>query len=122
MSNKKITDAVEIMDRRYRDQVANWDEEVAEEEMRVRVGITILRLRQAAGLTQQELAERMKITQSMLSQIENADYEGGALDMLWRVCKALHIELDFSCRERGSRKKTCHIALSSVLSKPVRLA
>ena len=114
MPKKKTTDAVEIMDRRYREQVPNWDEEVAEEEMRVRVGLAILTLRQKAGLAQQELAGRMKITQSMLSQLENGDYEGSALDMLWRACKALRIGLDFSCRAPGGRQKSCDVALTPV--------
>jgi DNA-binding XRE family transcriptional regulator len=108
---KRITDAVEILDRRYREQVPNWDDEVLEEELRVRVGIAIVKMRKAAGLTQEQLAERAGITQSMMSQLENADYEGSALDMLWRVCKALRMELDLSCGEPGSRKKTCKVAL-----------
>lgn len=112
MSKNKTSDALEIMDRRYREQIPNWDEEVAEEEMRVRVGLAILQLRQTAHLTQQEFAKTMGITQSMLSQLENGDYEGGSLDMLWRACKALHIGLDFSCRKPGRRRKSCGVALA----------
>lgn len=106
----KTTDAVEILDRRYCDQVPNWDDEVIEEELRARVGIAIVKMRKEAGLTQQQLAESMGVTQAMVSQLENADYDGSALDMLWRVCKALHKELDFSYGDPGSRKKTLRIA------------
>ena len=99
MSGKRITDAAEILDLRYRKQVSNWDEEVREEELRVRVGIAIIQMRKDAGLTQQQLAERVGVTQSMVSQLENGDYEGSALDMLWRVCKILRKELAFTCQE-----------------------
>jgi len=105
MSGKKTTDAIEILDRRYREQIQNWDEEVLEEELRVRVGVAIIKMRKEAGITQQQLADRMVITQSMVSQLENGDYEGSALDMLWRVCKVLRKELEFSFREPGSRRK-----------------
>lgn len=110
--SKKITEATEVLDRRYKNQITNWDEEVAEEELRVKVGIAILKLRQKHNLTQQQLAERMNITQPMLSKLENADYDGSALDMLWRVCKALEVELDFSCREPGTEKDYCDIHIA----------
>jgi transcriptional regulator with XRE-family HTH domain len=115
MLKNKTSDAIEIMDRRYREQIPNWDEEVAEEEMRVRVGLAILQLRQTAHLTQQEFAKTMGITQSMLSQLENGDYEGGSLDMLWRACKALHIGLDFSCRSRGGEEEAVELRLRNRL-------
>jgi len=112
MSGKKrTTDAIEILDRRYREQVPNWDDEVLEEELRVRVGVAIVKMRQDAGLTQQQLADSMGVTQSMVSQLENADYEGSALDMLWRVCKALHKELDFTYGEPGARRRKRKVAL-----------
>ena len=112
MSGKKtrVSDGVEILDRRYRDQVPNWDDEVLEEELRVRVGIAIIKMRKEAGLTQQQLADAMGVTQSMVSQLENADYEGSALDMLWRVCKALGKELDFSYGVPRSHRKSRKVA------------
>lgn len=109
---KRTTDAVEILDRRYREQVPNWDDEVLEEELRVRVGVAIIKMRKEAGLTQQQLADSMGVTQSMVSQLENADYDGSALDMLWRACKAMHKELDFLCSDPGSRKRSCRVALN----------
>lgn len=43
----------------------------------------------AAGLTQQQLAEKVGTTQSVISQLEDADYEGHSLSMLRRVAAAL---------------------------------
>ena len=62
---------------------------------------------------QQQLADRVGVTQSMVSQLENGDYEGSALDMLWRVCKVLRKELEFSFREPGSRRKRRGAAVTS---------
>lgn len=111
MSKKKTTDAVEIMDKRY-GGTPEWDEMVQEENLKLRVGIAVYNLRKEAGLTQKQLADTVGITQAMVSQVENADYEGSALEMLWRICRALHKELDFSCREPGSSKESCQVALS----------
>jgi transcriptional regulator with XRE-family HTH domain len=53
--------------------------------------------RKAAGLTQQQLADAVGTTQSVISQLESADYDGHSLSMLRRIGQALnmrvHIEL-----------------------------
>jgi predicted XRE-type DNA-binding protein len=113
MSKKQISDAVEILDHRYRETVPDWDDAVAEEDLKMRVGIAIIQLRKDASLTQKQLAERMAITQAMVSQLENADYEGSALDMLWRACKALHIGLDLICKEPNTQRNSCEVSLTS---------
>jgi DNA-binding XRE family transcriptional regulator len=102
MHGTKTTDAVEILHNRYADQIVDLDQEVLDEELKVRVGLAIIKMRKEATITQQQLAEMMGITQSMVSQLENADYDGSALDMLWRACKVLHKRLDFNCEESES--------------------
>lgn len=109
----ETTDAIEILDRRYREQVPDWDQQVAEEEMRTRVGIAILAMRRHANLSQQELADRVGITQPMLSQLENADYDGSSLDMLWRVCKSLSLSLEFSCKDLTTGESACSVPLET---------
>lgn len=49
----------------------------------------IRELREAAALTQRELAERIDSTQSVISRLESDDYEGHSLSMLYRVAEAL---------------------------------
>jgi len=49
----------------------------------------IYRLRTAAGLTQQHLAKLVGTTASVISRLEDADYEGHSLAMLRRVAAAL---------------------------------
>jgi predicted transcriptional regulator len=48
-----------------------------------------------AGLTQTQLAEKVGTTQSVISQLEDADYDGHSLSMLRRVAAALqsHVEV-----------------------------
>jgi len=55
-----------------------------------KVSKLIRRLRKEAGLTQSELAERVGTTQSVISRLENDDYEGHSLSMLYRISAALN--------------------------------
>jgi predicted transcriptional regulator len=47
-----------------------------------------------AGLTQQQLAERVGTKQSVIARLEDADYEGHSLSMLQRIASALHHKLE----------------------------
>ena len=59
-----------------------------------RVAQLIYDARTAAGLTQQQLADAVGTTQSVISQLEDADYQGHSLTMLRRIAKALHRKLE----------------------------
>ena len=54
-----------------------------------RVAQMIYDARAASGLTQVELAEAVGTTQSVISQLEDAEYEGHSLSMLRRIAEAL---------------------------------
>ena len=94
---KSTTDAVEILHRRFfrgqpeRQRVldeARADDEVARK---------IYELRKKAGLTQAQLAKIIGTTASVISRLEDADYEGHSLAMLRRIAGALHkrVEIRF---------------------------
>jgi Helix-turn-helix. len=94
---KSTTDAVEILHRRFfrgqpeRQRVleeARADDEVARK---------IYELRKKAGLTQAQLAKMIGTTASVISRLEDADYEGHSLAMLRRIAAALHkrVEIRF---------------------------
>jgi transcriptional regulator with XRE-family HTH domain len=53
------------------------------------VALQIAALRQQAGLSQKELAHRLKTSQQQISRLESPGYEGHSLSMLRRVAKAL---------------------------------
>jgi ribosome-binding protein aMBF1 (putative translation factor) len=47
-----------------------------------------------AGLTQQQLAERIGTKQSVVARLEDADYEGHSLSMLRRIADAVGKRLE----------------------------
>ena len=88
----KTSDAVEILKRK-----TGIDPDVDPQMLQIaedyRVAQMIYDARHAAGLTQQELAEAIGTSQSVISQLEDADYEGHSLSMLRRIAGALHLKL-----------------------------
>jgi ribosome-binding protein aMBF1 (putative translation factor) len=58
------------------------------------VGKLIYDARQAAGLTQVQLAKLVGTDQAVISRLEDADYEGHSLAMLRRIAQALGKRLD----------------------------
>ncbi len=62
---------------------------VEEERVNLQVALAIRMARDEAGLTQKALAEMVGTTQSVISRLEDADYEGHTLKTLERIAKAL---------------------------------
>jgi len=60
---------------------------------RASLGLRIARLRTDRGLSQAQLAERVKTTQSVISRYESADYVNYNLQTLRRLAVALDTEL-----------------------------
>ena len=75
---KKTADAVEILHRRYINGDKKREAELEEERLHARVARQIYDLRCGAGLSQKELAEKLGTTQSVISRLEDADYEAPA--------------------------------------------
>lgn len=61
------------------------------------VGQMIYDARQEAGLSQTELAKLVGTTQSVISRLEDADYEGHSLSILNRIAVALNkkVQIEF---------------------------
>jgi transcriptional regulator with XRE-family HTH domain len=80
------------------------------------VARTIYELREQAGLSQKELAERVETTQSVISRLEDADYEGHSLSMLNRIAKALNrrVEVVMGPKERKQVSITLAVTKSVV--------
>jgi ribosome-binding protein aMBF1 (putative translation factor) len=92
-SEKKTTDAGEILDRVIGDD-SELRHLVEEEKLNVRIAEMIHAARTEAKLTQADLAGLVGTTQSVISRLEDADYEGHSLSMLQRIAGALHQKLD----------------------------
>ncbi len=86
--------------RQVLDKITGEDAElkdmIVKERLNFRVAQMIHDARKEAGLTQTQLAEHVGTTQSVISQVESADYEGHSLAMLRRIAKALGKRIDIS--------------------------
>ena len=97
---KKTTDALKILagiagkDPKMQ---SRFEEEVANRELAQK----IYQLRTKAGMSQTELARRVGTTQSVISRLEDADYDGHSLAMLNRIAAASkqRVEIRFVVRK-----------------------
>jgi transcriptional regulator with XRE-family HTH domain len=58
--------------------------------------LRIAALRERAGLSQAQLAARLKTSQQQISRLESPGYEGHSLSMLRRVARALNARVRVS--------------------------
>lgn len=65
-------------------------EAIDAQKLNTSVAEMILAAREKAGLTQGQLAKLVGTTQSVISRLEDADYEGHSLSMLRRIAEALN--------------------------------
>ena len=102
MPKKTTTDATKILA-----EIAGHDpkrQQAFEEEVANReVAQRIYELRQHAGLSQAELARRVGTTQSVISRLEDADYDGHSLAMLNRIAAAVERRVDIRFLPRRRR-------------------
>ena len=99
---KRTTDAVKILHARYiKDDPEKLDALQREREKALIAG-QIYELRIQAQLSQAELARMVGTTQSVISRLEDADYDGHSLNMLRRIAKALNciLEVRFTPQEK----------------------
>jgi ribosome-binding protein aMBF1 (putative translation factor) len=93
---KKTTDAVAMLDR-MAGQNAQLRHLTEDARINAAVAQLIYAARTQAGLSQADLAGRIGTKQSVISRLEDADYEGHSLSMLHRIAVALgqSIEIRF---------------------------
>ena len=67
------------------------------------VAIQIAALREKAGLSQKDLARKLRTSQQQISRLESPSYEGHSLSMLRRVAEALGatVHVVFESRANG---------------------
>lgn len=89
----RSTNAAEILRRRYVKNDRKRTASVATERMNAEIARLLYAMRTEAGLTQQQLADLVGTTQSVISRLEDSDYEGHSLTMLNRLAEAMHKRL-----------------------------
>lgn len=88
-TQKKTTDALEIIHQEFFEGKPDMMEALAEAREAANLARELCRLREAAGLTQRELAKRVGTVASVICRLENADYDRHSLPLLRRVADAL---------------------------------
>ena len=91
---RKTSDAVKILHDRYIKNDPEMARIVQDEREKSEVAREIYNIRKNTGLTQAELAKEVGTTQSVISCLESADYNGHSLEMLRRIAHALHCRVE----------------------------
>jgi ribosome-binding protein aMBF1 (putative translation factor) len=89
----KTNDALKIIKAMTHDD-AELEEMIAESSLNAELAQLIYQARTSAGLTQQQLAERIGTKQSVIARLEDAEYEGHSLSVLQRIAIALNQRLE----------------------------
>lgn len=92
--SKRTSDVLEINEKHLIDGDDELRELVEQATLHAQVASSIYEARTAAGLTQKQLAELIGTRQSVISQLEDADYEGHSLSMLRRIAAALESRVE----------------------------
>ena len=113
--DKKTINAIEILHDRYIKNDPDRRASLEVERVNAEVAQTIYDLRQEKGLSQKELADLIGTTQSVISRLEDADYEGHSLTMLSRIAKALNKSLEVRMSEKDPNMVTTRYVFQEVL-------
>jgi DNA-binding XRE family transcriptional regulator len=95
-TQKRTSDALALVEK-----LTGKSQEMADlvelEQANLDIARQIYELRTKAKLTQAELARKVGTTQSVISRLEDADYDGHSLEMLRRIAAALEkrVEIRF---------------------------
>ena len=110
--SKKTSDAVTILDR-----MAGGNAKLRRLTEEARINATVAQLiysaRIKAGLSQADLAEKLGTKQSVISRLEDADYEGHSLSMLQRIAAALgqYMEIRFLPPTKANHRRRANAAI-----------
>jgi len=107
MVKRKTPTASELIRRDVGDD-PEFDRRVEYEVLNARIAQIIHDGRTAMGLTQRELAVLVGTSQSAISRLEDADYEGHSIPTLERIAMALgqRLEVRFAPREGAITTRT----------------
>jgi ribosome-binding protein aMBF1 (putative translation factor) len=89
----KTNDALKIL-RQMTAEDSEMEELIKEASLNAELAQLIYRARAQAGLTQQQLADRIGTKQSVIARLEDAEYEGHSLSMLQKIARALNQRLE----------------------------
>ncbi|RJP27223.1 MAG: XRE family transcriptional regulator [Candidatus Omnitrophota bacterium] len=96
MSDIKGTDAAEYIRIKFGDY-PDFEKGIEEERMKCKIGQMIYDARTEANLSQETLAEMVRVEPDMIARLEEADFEEIPFSLLQKIAKALskRIEMHF---------------------------
>jgi DNA-binding XRE family transcriptional regulator len=119
---RKTRDAYEIAYHRFVRGRPKLEAMLREERQRLKLAACLREIRERSGVTQTELARRIGTTPSVISRLEDPDYEGHSLRTLQRIVSALGMGLQLVISKgSGGKRKTRAVVLAPV-PRPRRLA
>ncbi len=77
-----------LRDPRFRKAFEEPDEDIF-----IETAYQLIRLRKKAGLTQRQLASRLRISQQAIARLESLSYKGHSLSTLQKIADAFHKRL-----------------------------
>ncbi len=116
---EKMRDAVSILHGRYVKDDPERKAALQEERVNAEAARLIYDIRINAGLSQQQLAELIGTTQSVISRLEDSDYEGRSLSMLDRIAQALNQKLTVAMTAREPQGEKVREAFQGVVAPDV---
>jgi ribosome-binding protein aMBF1 (putative translation factor) len=96
-NNKPASDIIKYMHQHYIKGNKKRLAYIEQEKTRLEIAQKIYDLRTKAHLTQSELAHRIGTRQSVISRLEDADYDGYTLKILDKIAEAVncHLKVEF---------------------------
>lgn len=106
MAKSKNANALKILHERYVHNDVAIQESVEHERLTAQIARMIYDLRKRAGISQTDLAALVGTTQSVISRLEDSDYDGHSLSMLERIATALNgrVSVIIDSSQPGQRK------------------
>jgi transcriptional regulator with XRE-family HTH domain len=115
ISPRKTSNAVKLLHRRYVGDNPKRKATLEQERINAEIARTISELREQAGMSQKELADKIGTTQSVISRLEDSDYDGHSLSMLSRIAKALNRQVQVAMPHRDPEMQTVRVAFREVI-------
>lgn len=100
----KTRDAMKIIDKMIGDDPERR-QRIAEARTNSEIAQMVYDARNAAGLTQKQLADKIGTGQSTIARLEDSDYDGHSLSMLQRIAKALGCQIQLNMVPNDSQSQ-----------------
>jgi len=105
MKSQTTSDAVEILHRRYFEGQPERLAELEAARASAAIARTAYELRTKARLSQGELARRVGVSETVIADIEDDDFEGDALGLLQRIAGALNKTVEIRVVPRKAKRR-----------------